>query len=178
MAPIDYPPCIYENGFKVPLEWLIDADESEPQSLYSFDQYVDPAPVYYHIAMAQIATTYHRFRKGIRFQSDSVFNLVRTADEELANIISGLPSHLRPDESKTPQTELRDKEKPWIPWQQFSITLVLLYHRLSINRPLQHEWLKNPGIYNGQRAICLDSAKAIIDITSKWDHPIARRRQW
>jgi hypothetical protein len=169
-------PCISEDDFEVPLP--VPLDEEELVS-WETSQLPDTAyPVYYHIALAKIATVYYRFRKTLQTQTDETINIVRTADKQLADIISGLPTHLQPDEPRTRWTDIRDTERPWISWQKWDLTLVLLYYRLAINRTLQREWHVSPEKLSGQRAICLDSARSILWISRNWDYPVAQRKQW
>lgn len=177
MAPSTHPPCVSEDNFDVPMSLLLEEDDN-PNPEEPFPEHQKPSIVHYHIAMSQIARVYYRFARQVRQKHTPLIDLVRTADESLAELITNLPQHLRADEAETEETRVRNLNWPWVPWQQHSIKLVLLYHRLSINRHLQREWLAVPGLYSGQRAICLEAAKAIIQITSRWHQATAYRRQW
>jgi hypothetical protein len=71
-----------------------------------------------------------------------------------------------------------EAEHPWIKWQRFDVSLVLLHHRLRIHRALHKEWLESPGRHEGARAVCIRTARDIIWISQNWDQPAAMRRQW
>jgi hypothetical protein len=114
----------------------------------------------------------------LRRSTTLLVDLVREADCNLADIINTLPRHLQPVSEQTSAEERGDILHPWIPWQRWNITLVLLYYRLHINRTLQHEWLASPGSHRGPKAVCLHSAKAIIDNTKLCTQPMNKRRNW
>lgn len=135
-------------------------------------------PVHYHIFMIRVSAVYHRFRRRLRIGDTPSEDVVRDADNELAQTIADLPSHLQPDEPQSHYTKERDRCYPWVPWQRVYLTLVLLYHRMVINRTLQTRWLIDPDRYSGPRAICLRSAEGILWIEREWTMPIAKRRQW
>ena len=136
------------------------------------------SPVDYHIFMVMVSSVYHKFRRRLRAAERPVIDLVRDADNQLAQIIASLPSHLQPDEPQSNYIKRRDKTYPWIPWQRVYLTLVLLYHRMVINRTLQSSWLVDQDSYSGPRAVCLSSAKGILLIQRDWTIPLAKRRQW
>ncbi|KAG7039703.1 C6 zinc finger domain containing protein [Colletotrichum scovillei] len=160
-----YVPQVDEGDFNVPL----------PSAESDID---GPHPVLYHIFMARTSTVYHRFRSALREGTQSVSEVVRLADDELAEVINTLPDHLQPDSGKTEEMQELELIHPWIKWQRFDISLVLLHHRMRINRSLQKEWLAVPGLYDWARAVCIRSAMDIIWITHNWDQPVAMRRQW
>lgn len=168
-------PCVTENDFDAPLPSVQADMEHKTTSIHPAEAVV---PVQYHIIMARIAITHHRFHVELRAKRKPLINIVRDADDRLAGIINTLPAHLQPDEMKTDQTEQRDERNPWIAWQRYDLTLVLLYFRLLIHHTLQGAWLASPDEFSGPRAICLNSAKGIIWLSRQWDQPVARRRQW
>ncbi|KAF3800101.1 hypothetical protein GCG54_00015480 [Colletotrichum gloeosporioides] len=135
-------------------------------------------PVQYHIFMARTSIVYHRFRSALREGSRPIAEVVRLADDELAEVINTLPEHLQPDGGKRERMQNLEIEHPWIKWQRFDISLVLLHHRMRINRALQKEWMMSPGQYEWARTVCIRSAMDIIWITHNWDQPAAMRRQW
>ncbi|KAK1687495.1 hypothetical protein BDP55DRAFT_630687 [Colletotrichum godetiae] len=160
-----YVPQVDEGDFDTSLP----SDESDVEG---------PQPVLYHIFMARTSTVYHRFRSALREGTRSVSEIVRLADDELAEVINTLPAHLQPDGGKSKEMQGLEIIHPWIKWQRFDISLVLLHHRMRINRSLQKEWLAAPGLYDWARAVCIRSAMDIIWITHNWDQPVAMRRQW
>ncbi|KPM38277.1 hypothetical protein AK830_g8283 [Neonectria ditissima] len=134
--------------------------------------------VQYHIIMARTSTVYHRFRESLRRDSRSVAETVHLADQELAEVINALPQHLQPDGGTNPEMDQLEVEHPWIKWQRFDVSLVLIHHRLRIHRALHKEWLEFPGQHHGASAVCIRSARDIIWIAHNWDQPAAMRRQW
>jgi len=159
---------IEENDFNVPLPSL----ESGPNSARAAQ------PVLYHIFMARTSTVYYQFRAALRQGIVSVTTVVRRADEALAEIIGTLPDHLQPDDGNLDGTADLKADHPWITWQRFDLSVVLLHHRMRINRALQDEWLKNPGSCSWARTVCVHSAMNIIWITHNWHQPAGVRRQW
>ena len=135
-------------------------------------------PVQYHIFMARTAQVYARFRHALQHSRLPVGDVVRHADEQLAEIINTLPRHLQPEESSSRWTKQVQGLYPWVSWQRYDITVVLLHHRLRINRALQHAWRADPAQYGWARAICIDTSRDSIWISNHWDQPVARRRQW
>ncbi|KAF6833236.1 hypothetical protein CMUS01_06642 [Colletotrichum musicola] len=135
-------------------------------------------PVQYHIFMARSSIVYHRFRSALREGTRPVSEVVRLADEELAEVINTLPEHLHPDGGKNEEMNELEGEHPWIKWQRFDISLVLLYHRMRINRSLQRDWKASPGQHEWARTVCIRSAMDIIWIIHNWDQPAAMKRHW
>lgn len=127
--------------------------------------------------MIRISSAFQRFRQLLH-SGISLREAVQDSDNQFANIIEELPPHLQPDEVQDEYTRERDSHCPWIRWQHADLRLVLLYHRLAINRLLQSEWVESPGSLGGARSICLSSALGIEAVTQKWELPMARRRQW
>jgi hypothetical protein len=136
----------------------------------------------YHIFMARSATVVYRFRATIRSglkSLDELTKAVRSADEELAQIIDTLPPHLQPDVD-TANEEIRQIEfdQPWIKWQRYDLTLVLLHLRLRLHRHLQAQWLSDPDEYSWAKAVSVSSAMSVIWINRNWDQPSSLRKQW
>ncbi|KAL3295570.1 C6 zinc finger domain containing protein [Colletotrichum asianum] len=161
-------PQVDEGDFNVPLPSR-DPEHDIPGGIQ---------PVQYHIFMARTSIVYHRFRSALREGSRLIAEVVRLADDELAEVINTLPEHLQPDGGKHERMQNLEIEHPWIKWQRFDISLVLLHHRMRINRALQKEWMTSPGQYEWARTVCIRSAMDIIWITHNWDQPAAMRRQW
>lgn len=112
--------------------------------------------------MARTLTVYHRFCQFLQRSPLSSENVVRAADEELALVIDTLPDHLQPELSAHGRIREPELSEPWIKWQRFDITLVLLHYRIRINRTLQRHWLSSPGEFAWARTVCVQSALDII----------------
>ncbi|RMJ03287.1 hypothetical protein CDV36_015188 [Fusarium kuroshium] len=165
------PPRVHDTDFDVPLPSATSTDEEENVT----------HPVHYHIFMARTSTVFYYFRQAIRSGPSSLAELVRVvrkADEELAEIIDTLPVHLRPDADGNDKIRGLELAQPWIKWQRFDLTLVLLHLRLQINCTLQEQWLSYPGQYDWARTISVRSAMSIVWINRNWDQPISMRKQW
>jgi hypothetical protein len=67
---------------------------------------------------------------------------------------------------------------PWIRWQRYDLTLVLLHLRLRIHRTMQAQWLLYPDRYNWARSVSVSSAMSVIWINRNWDQPASMRKQW
>ena len=165
-----HPPQIEEGDFDMTLP------TPDPISTHYEDG--DVQPVHYHIFMSRTSTVYYRFRASVRDGVHPITDLVRWADEELAEVINTLPDYLQPDSGETETIHRLEATYPWVKWQRFDITLVLLHHRLRINRVLQRQWLSSPGEYEWARSVCIKSATAIIWISHNWDQPATMRKQW
>ncbi|KAI8649210.1 Zn(2)-C6 fungal-type domain-containing protein [Fusarium keratoplasticum] len=165
------PPRVHDADFDVPLPSATSTDEEENVT----------HPVHYHIFMARTSTIFYYFRQAIRSGPASLAEMaqvVRKADEELAEIIDTLPAHLRPDADGNDEIRRLELAQPWIKWQRFDLTLVLLHLRLQINCTLQKQWLSYPGQYDWARTISVRSAMSIVWINRNWDQPISMRKQW
>ncbi|KAL2833346.1 hypothetical protein BDW59DRAFT_156847 [Aspergillus cavernicola] len=165
------PPAVDDVDFDVPLPCAASPDAGEDNR------------VHYHIFMARTATVVYRFRATIRSGLRSLHDIarvVRNADEELAAIIDTLPTHLQPDIDDVENEELRRLQiaQPWLRWQRYDLTLVLLHLRLRIHRTLQTQWLLSPGEYNWARTVYVSSAMSVIWINRNWDQPASMRKQW
>jgi hypothetical protein len=164
-------PRVHYTDFDVPLPSATSTDEEEKVT----------HPVHYHIFMARTSTIFYYFRQAIRSGPASLAEMaqvVRKADEELAEIIDTLPVHLRPDADESDEIRRLELAQPWIKWQRFDLTLVLLHLRLQINCTLQEQWLSYPGQYDWARTISVRSAMSIVWINRNWDQPISMRKQW
>jgi hypothetical protein len=128
--------------------------------------------------MARIATAYHNFRRGLKTGALDRETVVKTADEELALVIDTLPDHLQPDHDAHGRVQELEESQPWIKWQRYDITVVLLHCRLRINRTLQSSWLESPGDYAWARAVSIQSSLDLIWISRNWDQPLSMRKQW
>ncbi len=130
--------------------------------------------------MARTAAVYNRLPcQSIVRGSAPLEDAVRAADDELAQVIETLPEHLQPSlTGGDDQTSDRQPVQPWVKWQRVDITLVLLHHRVRINRTLQRQWTASPGQYSRARAVSIQSAMDIIWISRHWDQPISMRKQW
>ncbi len=126
--------------------------------------------------MSQASIVLHRFSRALRRFPNLLEDLVRDADEKLANIIHDLPHHLQPDVESTPELQLAEDRFPWILWQRVDLTTLLLNCRILVNRQCRKRWLESPDAAQGPRAVCLESARMIISILSQTDLPLHQRR--
>lgn len=136
-----------------------------------------PRPVQYHLAMIAIAKVWHRFRTAlaqVRRNPERLEPLVLQTDEALANVISELPQHLQEDDGASAS----DNRHPWIPWQRNSLSMSILYYRMTINRVLQDQWVQSPNSHARTQAICLGSAQAIVSLVDRYTALSARNRPW
>ncbi|KAL3457454.1 hypothetical protein BJX64DRAFT_293133 [Aspergillus heterothallicus] len=165
------PPVIDEIDFDVPLPRVTLRETGE--ALY--DQ------VHYHIFMARSASVVYRFRTRVRsgIQSHELAEAVRSADGDLAQVIDTLPPHLQPDIDPESEELCRlETSQPWIKWQRFDLTLVLLHLRLRLHRILQTQWLADPDKYSWAKSVAINSAMSVIWINRNWDQPSSLRKQW
>lgn len=140
-----------------------------------------PHPVHYHLFMSRTSAVVYRFRKSIRSgpnDVDQLTRIVRAADAELAEIIDTLPAHLQPENGDSDEIRRLEVDHPWVKWQRFDLTVVLLHIRLRINRTLQTQWLESPGKYEWARSVSMSSASSVIWINYNWDQPATMRKQW
>ncbi|GME45935.1 hypothetical protein GTA08_BOTSDO08008 [Neofusicoccum parvum] len=140
-----------------------------------------PRPIQYHVAMGRVAIIYYRLRSKMRLRrwpAADVAAFVVAADDQLAALIGDLPVHLQNDEPATAETRERDAALPWIPWQKKSLAMVLLYHRIAVNRVLQTHWLEGSTNYARARSICLSSAVAIVKSALAGMADFSRLRPW
>lgn len=123
------PPCLDEIDFSCKLPDEVDDNELETTSGSSRLPRSKPRPVRYHIAMAEVSKIYYKLRYMLRlrqWKTEDVARFVFTADEQLADLITDLPSYLQFDEKSTAGTESRDRQYSFIPWQKRSLAKVLL----------------------------------------------------
>jgi Fungal specific transcription factor domain/Fungal Zn(2)-Cys(6) binuclear cluster domain len=175
-------PCIVNPGFDCALPLAID-DHQLLLCVVPDTQSSDNVPfqVQYHIIMARIASVYNELRSKLcaRDWSDTdIAEIVNAADNDLAAIVDELPPHLQNDESPTPETRERDSKFPWITWQRTSLTLVLLYHRVCINRVLQQHHTEGSVYYARARSISISSASGIIRAAHSMQPDKSRLRSW
>jgi hypothetical protein len=163
---------IREEGFDIPLPMI-----TKEGSVTASDG-IQIHPVQYHIFMSRTAKSYHRFRMTMQSSGLAVVDIVRAADEELAELIDTLPTHLQADLEGAEHTNELEATYPWVRWQRIDTTLVLLYHRLRINCTLQESWMADPGSCASARAVCLRTARDIIFISQNWELPAHEKRQW
>ncbi|EMT68922.1 hypothetical protein FOC4_g10005017 [Fusarium odoratissimum] len=133
--------------------------------------------------MARTSQVIYTFRISLKYGSKSLNNvvdIVKAADEGLASIIDTLPGHLQPESDAVTNTEIQALEatQPWIKWQRYDLTLVLLHLRMHINRVLQNQWLSSPEEYHWARTVSVTSAMSLIWINRSWDQPASTRKQW
>ena len=140
-----------------------------------------PRPIEYHIAMIRVAKVYYQIRYKLRLRiwdAATVAGVVFSADEQLATLISGLPSHLQLGEEPTDTTRERDLQYPFIPWQKESLSIVLSYYRMSIGRLLQDYWLDGSITGTRTRAICMSSAQGLINCSMSRMNDASKMRPW
>ncbi|KAG8160922.1 hypothetical protein KVR01_009186 [Diaporthe batatas] len=159
----------------------VDDDELQSVSGGSRLPKSKPRAVRYHIAIAEVAKVYHRLRFTLRLRqwdADEVARFVFDADEQLANLIVDLPSYLQSDEKSTPTTQARDAHYPFIPWQKKSLAKVLLYYRMAVSCQLQEHWLDGSTDGARTRAICMSSARGLIQSTLSETADASKLRPW
>ncbi|KAJ5288639.1 transcriptional regulator family: Fungal Specific TF [Penicillium angulare] len=177
------PPCIHEADFNVRLPLTLSDEELSTHLIKEPSMAIEgPRPVNYHSAMISLAYSNYRFRLQMAatksLQGDNLLeDLVLTTDEALANIISQLPSHLL--EASDDQTTASEQYPPWVLWQQTNLSLSFLNYRMKINRVLQHRWASSSDVLLARsKAICLDSANAIVSLVKQHKVALARHRPW
>ncbi|KAL3294217.1 C6 zinc finger domain containing protein [Colletotrichum asianum] len=175
-SPIEFPVCM-----RWTLHDEVDDEELETASGGSRLSRSKPRPVRYHIAMAQVSKIYYQLRYMLRLRewgTEDVARFVFDADEQLANLITDLPSYLQFDEKPTTLTEERDRQYPFIPWQQKSLAKVLLYYRMAISSQLQEHWLDGSTDGARTRTICMSSARGLIHSTLRETVDASKLRPW
>jgi hypothetical protein len=173
-------PCISDIDFDCRLPANI-SDAQLANSLIGTNRTRDegPRPVQYHVIMAEIATIYYRLHARLRLRKWSpaaVAEFVVQADDQLANIIECLPSHLQ--EIVAERCEEIEQQLPWIDIQRKSLVIALLYYRLAINRILQNHWLEGSTNFARSRSICLASAVGLIRSATSGNGQFSRLRSW
>lgn len=174
-------PCLHEIDFSCKLPDEVDDDELETTSGSSRLSKSKPRPVRYHIAMAEISRIYYQLRYMLRlrqWKTEDVARFVFNADEQLANLITDLPSYLQSDEKQTAATEKRDRHHPFITWQKKSLAKVLLYYRMAVSSQLQEHWLDGSTDGARTRAICMSSARGLIHSTLTETADASKLRPW
>ncbi|CAI6101340.1 unnamed protein product [Clonostachys chloroleuca] len=164
--------------YQIPQVDEVDFDMSLPLSTMTPDENMHVDPVHYHIFMARAATAYYRFCVAIRAAVKPIEEAVRKADEELAEVINTLPEYLKPDNSGSEHVCQLEEAQPWVKWQRFDVTVVLLHLRVRIHRALQAQWQAEPQRYSWAKTISVTSAMSVIWINHNWDQPASMRKQW
>lgn len=173
---------IASSDFNCALPLAIDDDQlllGVNPDLSSSD--VIPCQVQYHIIMARIAIVYNKLTSKLcacDWSDTDIGKIVNTADNDLAAIVDELPPHLQNDESTTPETRQRHAKFPWISWQITGLTLVLLYHRVCINRVLQQHHSEGSVYYARARSISISSASGMIRAAHSMQPDKSRLRSW
>ncbi|KIA75598.1 C6 zinc finger domain-containing protein [Aspergillus ustus] len=172
-------PSIHEADFNV---WvpspLSDDDDSDAHPATRGLRLID-----YHHAMIGLARTVYRFRaemaafKGYE-GGDALDAIVLKADEALANIIAGLPSPFLDLSGREAAASNNGEYPPWVLSQQTGLSLSFLYYRMSINRSLQHRWASSDLLLARSKAVCLDSANAIVALMNDHNLTVSRYWQW
>jgi hypothetical protein len=134
--------------------------------------------VHYHRFMATTARVHLRFRLAVRRNDALRADAVRSADAALADVIMTLPYHLQPDNPDTQEIQDLESAQPWIKWQRFSVTLVLLHLRMRVHSSLNRHWAEHGEQYAWAKSVAIDSASRIIWISYNWDQPAEMRNQW
>jgi hypothetical protein len=119
-----------------------------------------------------------RFRLAVRRNTALWVDAVKSADAELADVIATLPRHLEPDLPDPGELQELRHSQPWIVWQRFSVTLVLLHLRMRIHSSLNRHWAADGDQYAWAKSVAIDSASRIIWISYHWDQPAEMRSQW
>ncbi|KAL4948582.1 hypothetical protein BDW69DRAFT_189148 [Aspergillus filifer] len=187
------PPCIQEADFEVNLPLDLSDEELSALDMSGNKLQAHPRPVQYHLAMIAISKAVYRFQYRLaRLDGNdtrTLEDIVLTADEDLATIISNLPSHLA--EAPAPIDHVDKKQnipggnecQPWVSLQWRSLTLTLLTYRMRINRVLQHRWRRsqlpeNDTLLARSKVICIESAITIITLVNQYKSALARHRPW
>lgn len=159
------PYCIRSDDFSVALP--ADVPEAQLQAGVMLP-HTSIEPIQYGIALAQISRIVYRFTcsmKRLGEDGNMLKECIRTADEELANVINDLPAHLTADEPETRRTLERDAAFPWIPNQKRSIATIMLYYRTVINRvAVRSAEARDLVQQRMAMAVCLDSSHALVRI--------------
>jgi hypothetical protein len=138
------------------------------------------SPWWYHAVLSSTALVYYHFINSLRKDASDLEYLVRKADEGLANIIEGLPSHLQPygDETQDMLDKRKDLEEhyPWIQWQRTDLISALLLWRSKINYECRRYWAVSVPSSIPRRVLCLQSAKSVINLLESANMPINQRR--
>lgn len=150
-----------------------------PDDLYAQQDETSVSSVRYHEFMARTAVIYHNFYNALRKNRQTKSEIVRSADERLAQVITTLPEHLQADSGEPGAAVSRLEEQyPWIRWQRVNVTLVLLSHRLLMYSTLSTNWRSNPDDFQWAQSVCLQAARDILWINQNWKLPTCFRRQW
>lgn len=164
----DRPPQVDDQDFDVALPSLLLSEMASDEV----------QAVHYHRFMAITARVHMQFRLAVRRNIASWVDAVKSADAELADVIETLPHHLEPDLADSCELQELRHSQPWIVWQRFSVTLVLLHLRMRIHSSLNRHWAAHGEQYAWAKSVAIDSASRIIWISYHWDQPAEMRSQW
>lgn len=142
-----------------------------------------PPQVHWLVAASQMSRALYRFQSSLPSVDDPdrdalLSAAIAHADNELADVIGGLPAHLSPENDEVFSGEEAEDvstdaviSPPWVSFQKLSVTVLLLYYRIVINRVASKYHASD-----GARAtlICLDSAHALV--RTVLDSPAAHTR--
>lgn len=180
--PIPYRiPSINDIDFDCQLPDEVDDEELASGSPLSRLSRSKPRPISYHLTMIKISKIYYQIRYKLRLRRWSpaeVAEFVFAADEQLAHLISELPPHLQFEEVSTDATKERDRRYPFILWQKENLSKILLYYRMAISR-LSNEHGRDGSVMVARaRAICLSSAKGLVNCTLSHATESSKARPW
>jgi hypothetical protein len=134
------------------------------------------SPWLYHVTLCQLAIINHRFNEEVRDRKSDLEALVKSTDEELASIVSGLPSHLAPHGDGSQEETQPARDPPWTKWQRIDMTTGLFLTRAKVNYQCRKYWSAPSPSCTGQRAVCLNSARSVIYLYSTANFPVYLRR--
>lgn len=156
--------CIREDEFMVelPCTGFVDENSDELESLNE-----KPKVSQYHLVMSKIASALYRFKyanSNIPEDWETTMQVVQTADNDLADIIAHLPSHLQPTGAEVLELTVfgQHAHQSWISNQRRSLSIILLYYRMVINRTQKKHEQCPPFVQKRATLICLDSAHAVV----------------
>lgn len=137
----------------------------------------DRRNIQYHITLARICSAMYSFKwtlSALSGDTEELASIVQRADNNLADIISDLPQvfcaseHLSMQESDTEQLK----------WQQKSISVILLYYRMVVNRVLRLNTPRASPYFAGATAICFEAAHGIVDLLIEVETESSRHYLW
>lgn len=169
-SPLTYT-CIDDDDFSVECPLPLDDIEvclGRPMAPTS-----QPRHVQYMLVMCKICLVVRRFQKSLALKA-SLEQTVGKHDNELAEIIAELPSHLQTVMPTTDDTRDLSEQADW---QRHNILMVLLYYRIVINRVLKENSPHHSTAHMRSVAICFDSAHGILDRSIHQDNT-ARQMIW
>lgn len=146
-------PCLRDNDF------VVDIPVASPAT----DSRVDEDSIEYQAMMSKMAQVLYRFQSTLASTQphrSKINAVVQTADNQLANLIAGLPSYFQVLESPGIPIEMDDIEKVRRLNQRQHSSVILSYYRIVINRTsMKHSIsLKD----DRSTLVCLNSAHEIV----------------